>query len=112
MATRSNGSRPDTHSDHQGTLTRRELVSIGGATLISTTFTSGCATLGLPKFPRAEPGPILPGTVAGVPVGTLNGGTKRVFVAPAGNLDPVVHSVADTLFWGEQLMEHAMFFAS
>ena len=94
-------------------LTRRDLVRVGGATLIATTFlaSTGCASLGLPAFPRAEPGPMLPGTVAGVPVGTLNGGTKRVFVAPAGNLDPVVHSVADTLFWGEQLMEHAMFFA-
>ena len=97
-------------------LTRRELARVGGATLIATTVlgTSACASLmkaGLPVFPRAELGPVTPMTVAGVPVGTLNGGTKRIFVAPPGNLDPVVHSVADTLFWGEQMMEHAMFFA-
>lgn len=96
-------------------ITRRELTRIGGATLIATTVlgTTGCASLvqsGLPLFPRAEPGPIAPGAVAGVPVGSLNGGTKRIFVAPPGSTDPVAHSVADTLFWGEQLMEHAMFF--
>lgn len=113
MFNRSNNSRSNISREADGGVTRRELVRVGGATLIATTFvaTTGCASLGLPTFPRAEPGPILPGTVAGVPVGTLNGGTKRIFVAPAGNLDPVVHSVADTLFWGDQLMEHAMFFA-
>jgi hypothetical protein len=67
--------------------------------------------MGLPVFPRVETGPIAPSNIAGVPVGTLNGGTKPIFVAPAGSFDPVAHSVADTLFWGEQLMEHAMFFA-
>ncbi len=97
-------------------ITRRDLARMGGATLIATTIlgTTGCASLmkaGLPVFPRADLGPVAPVSVAGVPVGTLNGGTKKIFVAPPGNIDPVVHSVADTLFWGEQLMEHAMFFA-
>ena len=94
-------------------MTRRRLVEVGGVTLVSTGLMSltGCASLGvLATLPRADVGPISPTTVAGVPVGTMNGGTKRIFVAPPGNLDPVVHSVADTLFWGEQLMEHAMFF--
>lgn len=96
--------------------TRRRLVTIGGVSLlgISTVGLSGCAgmlsNVGAQKFPRIETGPIRPQTVAGVPVGSLNGGTKPVFVAPAGNLDPAVHSVADTLFWGDILMEHAMFF--
>ena len=40
----------------------------------------------------------------------MNGGTKPIFVAPSGSLDPVAHSVADTLFWGEQMMEHVTFF--
>lgn len=70
-------------------ITRRELARIGGATLIATTLlgASGCASLmkaGLPIFPRAEPGPVVASTVAGVPVGSLNGGTKRIFVAPPG----------------------------
>ena len=94
--------------------TRRQMVSVGGATLIATTLlaTTGCASLGtLATLPRADVGPIRPGTIAGVPVGSLNGGTKPILVAPPGSLDPVSHSVADTMFWGEQLMEHAMFFA-
>lgn len=98
-------------------LTRRQMVTIGGVTLVATSVVgiAGCASAltkaGLPTFPRIETGPMTPQVVAGVPVGTLNGGTKPIFVAPPGNLDPVVHSVADTLFWGEQLMEHAMFMA-
>ena len=96
--------------------TRRQMVSIGGATLIATSLvaSTGCASavskLALPVFPRAEPGAPVPIMVAGAPVGTLNGGSKPIFVAPPGSVDPVAHSVADTLFWGEQMMEHAMFF--
>jgi hypothetical protein len=95
---------------------RRRLIQIAGVTLVGTTLVgvTGCTAAmaaAAPAFPRVETGPIRPTSVAGVPVGTLDGGTKPIFVAPPGNLDPVVHSVADTLFWGEQLMEHAMFFA-
>ncbi len=97
--------------------TRRQMVTIGGATLIATSLvaTTGCAPamakMGLPVFPRADPGSPAPTTVAGAPVGTLNGGTRPIFVALPGSTDPVAHSVADTLFWSEQMMEHAMFFA-
>jgi DUF2935 family protein len=38
------------------------------------------------------------------------GGTKPTFLPEAGSNDPVVHSVAENLFWNEQLMEHAKFF--
>jgi hypothetical protein len=98
-------------------VTRRALFQVAGVTLVGTVVlaSTGCASavgaMGAPMFPHADTGAISPQTVAGVPVGTLGGGTKPIFVAPPGNLDPVVHSVADTLFWGEQLMEHAMFFA-
>lgn len=98
-------------------VTRRALFQVAGVTLAGTAFmgTTGCAsTLGgmaTPVFPHADTGPVSPQAVAGVPVGTLGGGSKPIFVAPPGNVDPVVHSVADTLFWCEQLMEHAMFFA-
>lgn len=95
-------------------MTRRQLVEVAGVTLVSTTLlgATGCASaLGeLASFPHADTGPVSPATVAGIRVGTLNGGTKPIFVAPPGSLDPVAHSVADTLFWGEQMMEHAMFF--
>src|ERR671913_70429 len=72
-------------------VTRRSLMELAGVTLVSLGLATGQ-------------------TIAGVPVGALNGGTKPIYVAPPGSMDPVAHSVADTLFWGEQLMEHAMFF--
>jgi DUF2935 family protein len=93
--------------------TRRQLVEIAGVTLIGTALlgTAGCAGMAPSPFPRVETGPLRPQMVAGAQVGTLDGGTKPIFVTRPGSQDPVEHSVADTLFWGEQLMEHAMFFA-
>src|SRR5687767_12642650 len=70
--------------------TRREMLAVGGATLVATLFT--------PSTGRAQ--------VAGTAV--RNGGTKPVYV-PAAD-DPVSHSIADTLFWTDQLAEHASFF--
>ncbi len=96
-------------------LTRRRLVQVAGVTLVGTAFlgTTACAALGevAPSpFPHVETGPMRPEAVAGAQVGTLDGGTKPIYVTRQGSRDPVEHSVADTLFWGEQLMEHAMFF--
>ena len=107
----------DTERIGDATITRRQLVQIGGATLVATTLmsTAGCTSVmgsaPLPAFPSINVGPISPQTIGGVPIGSLNGGTKPIFVAPPGSMDPVAHSVADTLFWGEQLMEHATFIA-
>lgn len=98
-------------------VSRRDLIQVAGVTLVGTAFLglTGCASMPgmatLAALPRADVGPISARAVAGVPVGFLDGGTKHIAVAPPGSMDPVAHSVADTLFWGEQLMEHAMFFA-
>ncbi len=70
--------------------TRREVLALGGATLV--------ATLVTPPAGAAQ----VPGATA------RNGGTKPVYV-PAAD-DPVSHSIADTLFWTDQLAEHASFF--
>jgi hypothetical protein len=35
---------------------------------------------------------------------------KPTYLPEAGSSDPVAHSVAENLFWNEQLMEHAKFF--
>ncbi len=95
-------------------LTRRNLVEIAGVTLVGTAFlsTAGCATaLGAgPTFPHVDLGPVGPEMVAGNRIGSLGGGTKPIYVTRPGSLDPVEHSVADTLFWGDIMMEHAMFF--
>jgi hypothetical protein len=98
-------------------VSRRSLIQVAGVTLVSTGLLglTGCASLPgvatLASLPRADVGPVTMTTVAGVPVGYLDGGTKHIAVAPPGSMDPVAHSVADTLFWGEQSMEHAMFIA-
>ena len=93
--------------------TRRELMRVGGAALICTTLLGGCATgpVARAMFPRIETGTPMPEAVGGAQIGRLNGGAKPIYVTRPGSTDPVEHSVADTLFWGEQLMEHAMFFA-
>src|SRR5688500_8735923 len=70
--------------------TRREILAMGGGTLVATVFA--------PSSGRAQ--------VAGTR--TRNGGTKPVYV-PAGD-DAVLHSIADTLFWTDQMAEHASFF--
>jgi hypothetical protein len=95
-------------------VTRRGLIEIAGVTLVGTAFlsTAGCAAaLGeAPSFPHVDTGPVAPETVGGVNIGTLGGGTKPIYVTRPGSMDPVEHSVADTLFWGDIMMEHAMFF--
>ena len=96
-------------------LTRRHLVEMAGVALVGTAL---CAVPGVaaaagstpPRFPAVPMGPVRPESIAGVGLGSIPGGMKPVFVARPGSVDPVEHSVADTLFWGEQMMEHAMFF--
>lgn len=103
-------------ADDPALVTRRRLVEMAGVTLVGTALfaTSGCAggeaRSASRRFPHVPASAVSPGTVAGVGVATLNGGTRPVYVARPGSVDPVEHSVADTLFWGEQMMEHAMFF--
>ena len=38
------------------------------------------------------------------------GGTKPTYLPEAASKDPVAHSIAENLFWNEQMMEHAAFF--
>ena len=103
-------------SELAGPVTRRSLFQVAGVTLVgavvvgSPAYASALSSAAAPTFPNIDTGPVTGTTIAGVPVGSLGGGTKPIFVAPPGSLDPVAHSVADTLFWGEQMMEHAMFF--
>ena len=96
-------------------ITRRRLVEIAGVTLVGTAFfsTTGCASALAGQaafFPHVGPSPLHAENVAGANVGTLGGGTKPIYVTRPGSMDPIEHSVADTLFWGDIMMEHAMFF--
>src|SRR5688500_2704337 len=80
---------PSAVGDPLGT-TRREILAVGGATLVATLVTPSAGA----------------DQVAGAT--TRNGGAKPVYL-PAGD-DAVSHSIADTLFWTDQLAEHASFF--
>ena len=84
-------------------VTRRKILTAGGATLVGATLL----------------GPLLE-TALGQALGgqdmrrrgitSKEGGTKPTYLPEAGSNDPVAHSVAENLFWNEQLMEHAKFF--
>lgn len=41
---------------------------------------------------------------------TQGGGAKPTYLPAPGSRDPVAHSIAENLFWNEQMMEHAIFF--
>jgi hypothetical protein len=84
-------------------ITRRKVITAGGAALVGAAFL----------------GPLLD-TALGQAMGgqdmlrrgimSKEGGTKPTFLPEAGSTDPVAHSVAENLFWNEQMMEHAKFF--
>jgi len=95
--------------------TRREIMKVAGVTLVGATVfsiggTASAFTEPGPRFPRVPVGPARPVVAGGAKVGTLDSGAKPIYVARPGSRDPVEHSVADTLFWGDIMMEHAMFF--
>ena len=72
----------------------RRQVLFGGATLVATSLIPASALLA-----QGYPGVISKG-----------GGAKPTFLPAPGSRDPVAHSIAENLFWNEQMMEHALFF--
>jgi hypothetical protein len=84
-------------------ISRRKILAAGGATLVG-------ATLMSPLLETAL-GQALTGQEAqrrGIT--SKGGGMKPTFLPDEGSNDPVAHSIAENLFWNEQLMEHAKFF--
>jgi hypothetical protein len=84
-------------------VTRRKILIAGGTTLV------GAALLG-PLLETA-----LGQTMGGQDIQrrgitSKDGGMKPTFLPEAGSTDAVAHSIADNLFWNEQMMEHAKFF--
>src|ERR687894_3080470 len=84
-------------------ISRRKVLIAGGTALVGATLlgplldTALGQTMGGQDVRR-------PGVTA------KEGGTKPTFLPEAGSNDPVAHSLAENLFWNEQLMEHAKFF--
>ena len=79
---------------------RREVLLGGGAALIGLTL-RGDALAGLLGQDQTMN---FPGVI------TISGAKKPVFVPAMGSTDPVAHSLAESLFWLDQEMEHARFF--
>lgn len=89
-------------------LTRRELVVLGSIGAVGSVFATACSTAG-PTLPAMTSSSALPAGSAKLT--TKNGGIKPVVLPEANANDPVSLSVADSLFWTDIMMEHALFFA-
>lgn len=77
-----------------GVIARRNVL-IGGVALAATTLLPPGLLAQARRFP---------GIVAQM------GGDKPTYLPDPASKDPVAHSIAENLFWNEQLMEHAVFF--
>ena len=91
-----------TQSARQGfQITRREILTAGGAALVGLSFSSDA-------FAGILSGLFGQDTFPGVTI--VSGAKKPVYVPVAGSTDPVAHSLAESLFWLDQETEHARFF--
>jgi hypothetical protein len=84
-------------------LTRRTILITGGATLVGTALSGSLFRAILGQSVSSQ-------GLKRMGIMSKDGGTKPTFLPEPGSTDPVAHSIADNLFWNEQLMEHAMFF--
>jgi hypothetical protein len=79
-------------------LSRREMLMAGGATLVGLSLSGNV----LANFIGQDA--TLPGVM------TISGAKKPVYVPAMGSTDPVAHSLAESLFWLDQELEHTKFF--
>lgn len=84
-------------------ITRRSILVAGGTTLVGTTL------LG-PPLRTVLGQSVSDQDLKRMGIISKDGGTKPTFLPESGSIDPVTHSIAENLFWNEQMMEHAMFF--
>lgn len=91
------GQREHGDDSHALSISRRKVLKAGGLMLVGTTLFGGGLTEVLAQ--QMRPG-----------VTSAGGGSKPTYLPEAGSKDPVAHSVAENLFWNEQLMEHTAFF--
>src|SRR5688572_78376 len=78
-------------------VSRRQILTAGGATLIGATLFGSPFSLPVSGQDRNR-------------TMSKNGGAKPTILPREGSKDPVDFSVAENAFWNEQLMEHATFF--
>src|SRR5215213_11537360 len=84
-------------------VTRRRLLARGGVALM------GATLLGSP-FGIAWGQTMSSDDLKRRGIRSKDGGMKPTFLPDEGSRDPAAHSVAENLFWNEQMMEHAKFF--
>lgn len=84
---------PDVHGTAPGLTISRRRVLIGGLALVGTSLFGSALAQQQYKGVTAKPG-----------------GSKPTYLPETGSEDPVAHSIAENLFWNEQMMEHAAFF--
>ena len=90
-------------AEKESRLTRRELVVLGGIGAIGTAV-AACAPAASSLSAATLPG-------GAAKLTTRNGGMKAIVLPQEGATDPISMSVADSLFWTDIMMEHALFFA-
>ena len=84
-------------------IARRKILIAGGTTLVGATLLGPLLQTGLGQAMAGQ-------DMQSRGITSKDGGMKPTFLAEAGSTDPVAHSIADNLFWNEQMMEHAKFF--
>ena len=85
-------------------ISRRGILKAGGLTLVGTTLLGSI-------FDTVASGQEASGQdIKRQGITSKDSGTKPTFLPEAGSTDAVAHSVAENLFWNDQLMEHAKFF--
>ena len=84
-------------------LTRRKILIAGGTTLVGATLLGPLLETALGQKMEGQ-------DLQRRGITSKDGGMKPTFLPEAGSTDAVAHSVADNLFWNEQMMEHAKFF--
>ena len=91
---------------HQKFLITRRRFHVGSVSLVATGLTAASA---LDALAQRQP-QVAAEAGDKVHVVSKGGGTKPTWLPEPGSTDPVAHSVAENLFWNEQLSEHAVFF--
>ncbi len=84
-------------------ITRRQILMAGGTTLVGATLLGSVFETALGQTKDSQ-------DIQRRGITSKDGGMKPTFLPEAGSTDAVAHSVAENLFWNEQMMEHAKFF--